>query len=120
MIDKNAELKRKYRHPGPEADALFKASFIHSDVGCQCMGVSKRDPSQLVPRLPRSLDPVVHYGLIASADRVMKDAEARDALAKEENVLCFEMEAAGLMDSFPCLVIRGICDYSDTHKNDDW
>ena len=30
------------------------------------------------------------------------------------------MEAAGLMDSFPCLVIRGICDYADSHKNKRW
>ena len=30
------------------------------------------------------------------------------------------MEAAGLMNSFPCLVIRGICDYADSHKNDRW
>jgi hypothetical protein len=26
----------------------------------------------------------------------------------------------GLMDSFPCLVIRGICDYADSHKNKVW
>jgi len=50
----------------------------------------------------------------------MKDAQVRDHLAQTEDVLCFEMEAAGLMDHFPCLVIRGICDYSDTHKNDLW
>jgi hypothetical protein len=24
------------------------------------------------------------------------------------------------MDHFPCLVIRGICDYSDSHKNKEW
>ncbi|KAJ5721417.1 uncharacterized protein N7483_009351 [Penicillium malachiteum] len=30
------------------------------------------------------------------------------------------MEAAGLMDNFPCLVIRGICDYCDSHKNKQW
>jgi hypothetical protein len=24
------------------------------------------------------------------------------------------------MDNFPCLVIRGICDYADTHKNKEW
>jgi hypothetical protein len=30
------------------------------------------------------------------------------------------MEAAGLMNDFPCLVIRGICDYADSHKNDCW
>jgi nucleoside phosphorylase len=50
----------------------------------------------------------------------MKDAMLRDKLAKEHEVLCFEMEAAGLMNHFPCLVIRGICDYSDTHKNKNW
>jgi hypothetical protein len=25
-----------------------------------------------------------------------------------------------LMDSFPCVVIRGICDYADSHKNKRW
>lgn len=50
----------------------------------------------------------------------MKDARIRDRLAAEKDVLCFEMEAAGLMNTFPCLVIRGICDYSDSHKNKEW
>lgn len=50
----------------------------------------------------------------------MKDALVCDMLAKEKEVLCFEMEAAGLMNHFPCLVIRGICDYSDSHKNEEW
>jgi nucleoside phosphorylase len=34
--------------------------------------------------------------------------------------LCFEMEAAGLMLDFPCVVIRGVCDYADSHKNKEW
>lgn len=34
--------------------------------------------------------------------------------------MCFEMEAAGLVDNFPCLTIRGICDYADSHKNKIW
>jgi nucleoside phosphorylase len=50
----------------------------------------------------------------------MKDATVRDRLAAEMDVLCFEMEAAGLMSHFPCLVIRGICDYSDSYKNKEW
>jgi nucleoside phosphorylase len=50
----------------------------------------------------------------------MKDALIRDRLAADKDVLCFEMEAAGLMNTFPCLVIRGICDYSDSHKNKEW
>src|SRR6202012_2433493 len=58
--------------------------------------------------------------LIASGNQLMKDALHRDKLAQKWKVFCFEMEAAGLMDNFPCLVIRGICDYSDTHKNKDW
>lgn len=50
----------------------------------------------------------------------MKDAFVRDQLAKEKDVSCFEMEAAGLMNQFPCLVTRGICNYSDSHKNKEW
>lgn len=65
-------------------------------------------------------NPTIHYGLIASADQLMKDALIRDRLTAEKGVLCFEMEAAGLMNHFPCLVIRGIYDYVDSHKNKEW
>lgn len=70
-----------------------------------------RDPTRV---------PEIHYGLIASSDQLMKDALYRDKLAKEYNVLCFEMEAAGLMNRFPCMNVRGICDYADSHKNKKW
>jgi hypothetical protein len=50
----------------------------------------------------------------------MKNAEKRDFMRQNQNVLCFEMEAASLMDNFPCIVIRGISDYADSHKNDHW
>ncbi|KAL3487691.1 purine and uridine phosphorylase [Aspergillus germanicus] len=64
----------------------------------------------------------VHYGLIASGNHVIKDAETRDIVNESlgGNALCFEMEAPGLMNNFPCLVIRGICDYADSGKNKDW
>ncbi|KAL3445273.1 hypothetical protein BJX65DRAFT_153866 [Aspergillus insuetus] len=64
----------------------------------------------------------VHYGLIASGNQVIKDAEARDRVNESlgGNVLCFETEAAGLMNNLPFLVIRGICDYADSGKNKDW
>ncbi|KAE8153266.1 purine and uridine phosphorylase [Aspergillus avenaceus] len=64
----------------------------------------------------------VHYGLIASGNRVVKDAKSRDALDEMfgGQLLCVEMEAAGLMNVFPCLVIRGICDYADARKNKSW
>ncbi|KAK6529978.1 hypothetical protein TWF694_003353 [Orbilia ellipsospora] len=64
----------------------------------------------------------IHYGLIASGNQVIKDAKRRDEINESLDgaILCFEMEAAGLMDDFPCLVIRGICDYADERKNKDW
>jgi nucleoside phosphorylase len=65
-------------------------------------------------------NPVIHYGLIASSNQLIKDAIVRDRLVEKKDVLCFEMEAAGLVNHFPCLVVRGICDYSDTHKNKEW
>ena len=77
----------------------------------------------VIQRPQRPVDPespVVHYGVIASADQLMKDAVARDRLSQQHGVLCFEMEAAGLSNDFPCVVIRGICDYSDSHRNDEW
>ncbi|CAD0093851.1 unnamed protein product, partial [Aureobasidium mustum] len=50
----------------------------------------------------------------------MKDATIRDTIANEEGVMCFETEAAGLIDHMPCLIVRGICDYSDSHENKEW
>jgi nucleoside phosphorylase len=92
-----------YSHPGGDA--------------CDC-----RDRSRLVSRFPDRRDdkPKVHYGNIASGDQVMKDGPTRDRIAKEEGILCFEMEAAGLMDTFLCVVIRGVCDYADSYKNKRW
>src|SRR5947207_2572224 len=69
-----------------------------------------------------STEPEIHYGIIASGNMLIKDAATRDKIAKEigNDCVCFEMEAAGLMNNFPCLVIRGICDYADSHKSDQW
>jgi nucleoside phosphorylase len=78
------------------------------------------DQAKIIRRRPRDMR--VHYGLIASGNQVIKDAAFRDEINTRlgGKVLCFEMEAAGLMNDFPCIVIRGICDYADSHKNKDW
>jgi nucleoside phosphorylase len=109
-----------YVYQGQENDNLFEASYVHtSDTGC-----ADCDPARTVPRLARRNPsvPRVHYGVIASGNKLVKDAFERDLILKEsgEDCICLEMEAAGLMESFPCLVIRGICDYADSHKNDEW
>jgi hypothetical protein len=80
-------------------------------------------PIQLMERRKRSAredSPAIHHGIVASGSSLMKDAVIKDTIAKEKGVMCFEMEAAGLMNHFPCLVVRGICDYSDSHKNKQW
>ena len=123
MINRNPRLRKKYGRPEAGTDRLYESGFVHSDRDQACAVVCTATTAQLVQRAERAADednPVIHYGLIASADRLMKDAQVRDTLSGEEEVLCFEMEAAGLMNDFPCVVIRGICDYSDTHKNDEW
>ena len=78
------------------------------------------DEVKAAPLQRHADDPVIHYGLIASGNTVIKDAKFRDQLRDELGILCFEMEAAGLVNDFPCLVVRGICDYSDSQKNQDW
>ncbi|VUC22312.1 unnamed protein product [Clonostachys rosea] len=115
--------ERKYKRPEPSSDVLYRSDFRHgSDPGEDCKDSCGLDPKVLVMRQARTFNdrPFVHYGLIASGNSLMRDAELRDKLGAEKGVLCFEMEAAGLMNEFPCLVIRGICDYSDTHKNKRW
>lgn len=105
-----------YVYQGANHDRLFLPTYEHSANKKDCSGC---DAAEEVSRSQRSdQDPYIHYGTIASGNEVIKDARKRDLMSKD--CLCFEMEAAGLMTDFPCLVIRGICDYCDTHKNDKW
>ncbi|KAF4335283.1 ankyrin 3 [Fusarium beomiforme] len=101
-----------------EPDRLFLSSYHHVDSISSC---DECDQSKLETRKMRlSTDPVIYYGGIGSANTVMKDSTIRDEIARDLDVMCFEMEAAGLMDMMPCLPIRGICDYSDSHKAKGW
>jgi nucleoside phosphorylase len=53
--------------------------------------------------------------MMASVSELMKNPHIRDQVGSQLGVLCFEMEAAGLMNNLPCVVIKGICDYADSH-----
>lgn len=108
----------EFRRETAGPDVLFNALYNHEGgTTCQSCRLDQR-----VDRQPRESDEaVVHYGTIASGNQVIRDAAERDRVSEElGSVLCFEMEAAGLMNNFPCLVIRGICDYADSHKNKRW
>jgi hypothetical protein len=121
-LQKYKRLGKKYKRPEASTDRLHKAEFVHEGgegvVCCNSCGYEK-----LVHRDERDENennPAIHCGLIASGNQLMKDALLRDELAAKHGILCFEMEAAGLMNHFQCVVIRGICDYCDSHKNDEW
>ncbi|GFG12567.1 hypothetical protein IFM5058_06011 [Aspergillus udagawae] len=110
----------EYKRPSPEMDILFKSDYDHCVDQPTCQAC---DRQMAVTRQKRSAPdrPFIHYGIIASGDRVMKNAKERDMISKSsEGAICFEMEAAGLMNDFRCVVIRGISDYADSHKNDIW
>ena len=115
------EVDSKFAYPGAKYDQLFEASYAHETPGASC---EQCDTMKLVKERSggdrNSTSPVIHYGVIASGNQVILDASTRDRLAKEHNALCFDMEAAGLMNNFPCLIIRGISDYSDSHRNNRW
>ncbi|KAL9116189.1 MAG: hypothetical protein Q9227_000560 [Pyrenula ochraceoflavens] len=105
-------------------DVLFEASYDHegdqNQDGAEVCPVCRTEKQ--VYRESRQDEKVkVDYGTIASGNQLVRAASTRDSLSKKlGGVLCFEMEAAGLMNTFPCLVIRGICDYADSHKNKKW
>ncbi|KAM0246181.1 hypothetical protein ACHAQJ_010320 [Trichoderma viride] len=137
-------------YPGPTEDRLFKSAYQHKhhetskceicsdddgqeDVCNRALNLSceqlRCDKSELVsrPRLTQLLAasngqrPAVHFGLIASGDTVMKSGKDRDDIAVRDGIIAFEMEGAGVWENLPSsLVIKGICDYADSHKSKRW
>jgi len=109
--------KLGFVHPGLHNDTLYCSNtegHQGQSGGCaQCQNGT-------IPRERREDQrPEVHYGVIVSGNELMKNVVERDRLGREFGAECIEMEAAGWID-FPCIVIRGICDYADSHKNGIW
>jgi hypothetical protein len=124
ILEKKRRMWPKHKRLNPESDKLYQSQVVHPPNNeASCVGSCGDDPSKLTIRHKRTEDEdnfAVHYGLIASGNRLIKDALLRDILIAEKGVLCFETEAAGLVSHFPCLVIRGGCDYLDSHDNEEW
>lgn len=117
---------RRFAFPGAANDHLYRSSYIHPVAGVTCEAAGCR-PDQLISWAEGEEDEeeddpfiIVHRGNIASGEWVIKDAVQRDHLAHGEGLLCFEQEAAGALTDFPCLVVRGISDYCDSHKSNLW
>ena len=110
-------------------DRLFKSTYRHTPSECAicanddggvgvctaAVGLSyeqiKCDEQELVrrARLSQPFNPVIHFGLVASGNTVMKSGEDRDDIATRDGVVAFEIEGAGMWENFPSsLVIKGI------------
>ncbi|KAF4970997.1 hypothetical protein FSARC_2100 [Fusarium sarcochroum] len=137
--------KRPVNYPGHAKDILFPADYrhkhqnplicttcasCHSDTDPVCHEATKAgcdklgcDLRQRLPRHVEGVDkpcPTVHFGTFASGDTVMKSGRDRDQLTLKNKAIGFEMESVGAWEVFPCVVIKSVCDYADSHKNKDW
>jgi nucleoside phosphorylase len=135
--------ERKYAYPGAIEDRLYRPDHLHKHYSeahcCQCSDTPNaciasrdmdcdelqcgKDASMLVSRIDlHNLDePHVHFGIVGSGDTVMKSGRHRDAIAKRDKIIAFEMEGAGVNERFEStIVIKGVCDYADSHKNKKW
>lgn len=103
----------RWTRPNPSTDVLIEASksgkyLPHPDDG-------QRRPGQ----------PRIFLGPIASANTLLKDPVRRDALRTQYGAKAVEMEGSGVQDAtwthgVGYLVVRGVCDYCDSNKNDLW
>lgn len=91
--------------PGQERDILYDYDLE--------MAIDRR------PR-PDNRRTRVWYGPIGSGEKLMRNAVRRNELRDQHGIIGLEMEAAGTMNTIPVGVIRGVCDYADSHKNQDW
>lgn len=132
--------RSKYQYPGIAENKLYLPGYVHrhakcnicskfdstcevaaqtscADLGCEETGLVHRD----VPfEDDGDFSSNIFIGRIGSGNTVMKSGEIRDWFAKKHNLIAFEMEGAGAWDEVPCLVVKGVCDYADSHKNKLW
>ncbi|KAL2817330.1 hypothetical protein BJX63DRAFT_385723 [Aspergillus granulosus] len=137
------ESQPDWYRPTSVDDVLFDASYQHKHYGltsatCFCLDSTSEDIcktavdstctllgcdlDRVCRRRPSTEhnSPRVHIGTVASADTVMKSGENRDRLVQSEGVVGFDMEGAGVWDNLSCIIIKGVCDYADSHKNKSW
>ncbi|KAL4969573.1 5'-methylthioadenosine/S-adenosylhomocysteine nucleosidase family protein [Aspergillus stella-maris] len=119
MVATNFGPSRK-SYSRPTEYRLYSNNFIHGP-GCDCQKSLPQRSSAIIQRKPRPNDQIeIHHGCIGTGSSVMKNAGERDEIASMANIICVEMEAAGVMDTTQSIPIRGISDYAGGHKNDEW
>ncbi|KAL4813883.1 hypothetical protein BDW67DRAFT_177548 [Aspergillus spinulosporus] len=143
-LDTLQQSEPRWSHPGI-ADVLFEAAYLHrhytndGSIKCNCAEKCTSDDicetalhkdcdelgcddTHVVRRREAAEEatPSVYVCKVASADTVLKSGQHRDAIVCTEKVAAFEMEGAGVWNNVPCIIIKGVCDCADSHKNKLW
>lgn len=113
----NEDDEERFTYPNRAIDVLFDKQQPHNSKDHTCNECANKDGAVVSREPHKTKSPRIFYGNIASGNSVIKNAARRNELATKERVIRLEMEDAGLMNDWPCVVIRGICDYADSHKN---
>ncbi|KAM4054939.1 hypothetical protein HRG_005756 [Hirsutella rhossiliensis] len=117
------KLGNKYQYPGTAEDKLFRSNYRHkhrTSPVCSCKQRLREKQAMEQEVTDGAQDPDIFVGSIASGDTVMKSGDDRDEIAARERVIGFEMEAAGVWEELPSIVVKGVCDYADSHKHKRW
>ncbi|QYT06229.1 hypothetical protein H0G86_013091 [Trichoderma simmonsii] len=142
LLRQRSDLEIPY--PGLMNDRLFSSKYIHRhrppskcgicskikdnlccsamEANCEELGCARLERSRSRRVHPsKEPRPIVHFGLVATGDTVMRSGKDRDRTVSRDKVIAFEMEGAGIWETIPAvLVIKGVCDYADSHKNKKW
>lgn len=111
----------EYKYPGKEFDLLFPLGYRHIADDKECDVCCDKSKPIKRTRLQQGLvNPMVHFGIVGSGNSVIKSSEDRDIIATANNLVGFEIEGSGVWDNLPCVIIKGACDYADSHKNKAW
>ena len=111
----------------PKQDKLHRHRIERNEAGDLVVVVSQEAMSRGKPAydVPKG-KPNVFRAKIGSSDMVMKDSLERDKLGRNHRVGALEMEGSAALEAASgigdckAIIIRGICDYADPDKNDDW
>lgn len=128
-------------YPGSDKDKLFRHDYLHkhydskrcyckfsrksceaaretlcNQLGCDSKYLIQRDrlKSQVLT------SPALHFGTMESGNAVIKCADYREHMFRTEKAIGFDMESAGLWEYLPTVIVKGVCDYADSHKNKLW
>lgn len=116
----NSLRRSRFQYQGIENDNLYYPEcpkHIEREDSCEscdeaCKAVTRSSRQSSIPQ--------IHYGTIASGNMIIENGHTRDYIREYTDAKCIETGTSGLMNSFPCLVVKGICDYADSRKDARW